>query len=119
MPHDTATGAETRLATYGTLAPGRVNHHQLSGLHGAWLEGTVRGHLSEAGWGAAQGFPGLTLDPAGPAVAVHIFVSPGLPAQWTRLDAFEGPGYRRVVTRAETPGGAVAVSIYEVIRPQS
>lgn len=23
-----------RLATYGTLAPGRVNHHQLAGLAG-------------------------------------------------------------------------------------
>jgi len=39
--------AEHRLATYGTLAPGRPNHHQLDGLTGRWLEGHVNGTLVE------------------------------------------------------------------------
>ena len=44
--------AHHRLATYGTLAPGRVNHHQLDGLEGQWLQGHVRGTLVASGWGA-------------------------------------------------------------------
>src|SRR5262245_8748957 len=58
-------GALRRLAVYGTLAPGRSNHDQLSALPGRWLDGHVLGALYEDGWGAALGYPGLTLDPAG------------------------------------------------------
>ena len=60
-----ADGALERLATYGTLAPGRPNHHQLDGLEGRWLKGHVNGMLVEAGWGASLGYPALVLDPAG------------------------------------------------------
>ena len=101
-----------RLATYGTLAPGRPNHHQLDGLEGTWVRGHVHGTLVEAGWGADLGYPALTLDPAGPAVEVHVFDSLDLPSHWSRLDAFEGPGYQRVVTTVRTPEGDVAASIY-------
>ena len=54
-----------RLATYGTLAPGRQNHGQLIDLPGRWLVGHVRGSLVDAGWGAKLGFPALILDPDG------------------------------------------------------
>ena len=104
--------ADYRLATYGTLAPGRPNHAQLAGLSGRWLTGQVRGMLVKAGWGAALGYPGLVLDADGPAVEVHVFESPELPSNWSRLDAFEGPGYRRVVTDVTTDEGAIAASIY-------
>ena len=110
----TKTGADTRLATYGTLAPGRVNHHQLATLQGIWRLGTVRGRLVEAGWGAELGYPGLILDPAGGAVEVHVFESPALPGHWPRLDAFEGSGYRRVVTRVATADGALEAWIYVI-----
>jgi gamma-glutamylcyclotransferase (GGCT)/AIG2-like uncharacterized protein YtfP len=104
--------AEMRLAVYGTLAPGRVNHHQLAGLNGDWRRGSVRGHLVEAGWGATLGFPALSLDPDGPVVDVLLFESPDLPAHWERLDAFEGDGYRRVVTMVRTDDGDVDACIY-------
>lgn len=71
---------DTRLATYGSLAPGRTNHGQLSMLDGRWLTGEVRGRLEESGWGAAIGFPGLVLDPGGPAIEVHLFESGDLAA---------------------------------------
>ncbi|MEO0493943.1 MAG: hypothetical protein AAF081_11055 [Actinomycetota bacterium] len=51
-------GVETRLAVYGTLGPGGPNEHRLAHLGGAWVAGTVRGHLRERGWGAAHGYPG-------------------------------------------------------------
>ena len=103
---------EHRLATYGTLGPGRPNHHQLSGLEGQWSSGCVRGDLLEEGWGAPQGFPGLVLNPAGEPLTVDIFSSDDLPDHWPRLDAFEGEGYRRVVTEVSTPDGVVDACIY-------
>lgn len=104
--------ADTRLATYGTLAPGRVNHHRLAGLKGQWRQGTVRGRLTDAGWGAALGYPGLVLDPSGLAVEVHLFESADLPDHWPHLDAFEGTGYRRVVTQVLTADGERDAWIY-------
>lgn len=108
------TSAETRLATYGTLAPGRANNHQLADLTGHWRKGIVRGQLVEAGWGAGLGYPGLILDPSGRVVEVHIFESVDLPDHWPRLDAFEGDGYRRVVTQARIEDSNLDVSIYVI-----
>ena len=106
--------ADTRLATYGTLAPGRVNNHQLADLKGTWRQGTVTGRLVEAGWGAELGYPGLILDPSAQPIEVHIFQSLDLPDHWPRLDAFEGAGYRRVITQVRTPDGDLDVSIYVI-----
>ena len=111
--------ADTRLATYGTLAPGRANHHQLAGLEGKWRQGTVKGRLADAGWGAALGYPGLVLDPLGPMVEVYLFESVELPEHWPRLDAFEGTGYRRVVTQVRTADGELDAWIYVIERDQS
>ena len=106
--------AETRLAVYGTLAPGRSNHHQLAGLEGRWRKGTVRGRLFESGWGAALGYPGLILDEQGEAVEVQLFESPDLPAHWQRLDEFEGVGYQRV-TAAVAVGEETAPAFIYVL----
>jgi gamma-glutamylcyclotransferase (GGCT)/AIG2-like uncharacterized protein YtfP len=105
-------GPESRLATYGTLAPGRQNHGQLSRLPGRWLEGQVRGALVEEGWGAELGYPALVLDPGGAQVEVFVFESEALVDQWQRLDAFEGPGYRRVAVDVATAEGLLPASIY-------
>jgi len=107
--------ADHRLVVYGTLAPGRANHDQLAGLDGRWREATVRGELFASGWGAALGYPGLVLDPDGATVEAQLFESKDLPAHWPRLDAFEGPGYRRVLTQAATDEGPVDAWIYELV----
>lgn len=101
-----------RLATYGTLAPGRSNAHMLAKIDGQWSVGTVRGHLVEKGWGAALGFPGIILDAAGPEVQVHVFASQDMPNHWARLDAFEGDGYRRVPVAVNAGDDQVTASIY-------
>lgn len=105
-------GSGSRLAVYGTLAPGRPNHRQLDGLVGRWIDGTVRGHLRHDGWGAELGYPGIVLDPDGPTVDVEVFESADLADHWARLDEFEGSGYRRTVTTVSTAGGDLAASIY-------
>ena len=71
--------------------------------------------LRRSGWGAAHGFPGLEWDPAGDPVPVRVFASPELPAHWERLDAFEGPDYRRIVVPVEgLPGGPRRCNIYVI-----
>jgi len=107
--------AANRLATYGTLAPGRVNYGQLQDLNGRWLQGTVTGRLVQAGWGATLGFPGLILDPAGEEVAVHLFESADLPDHWDRLDAFEGDAYRRILVPVRTRDGILDSFLYEIV----
>jgi len=112
---ETRYHAAIRLAVYGTLAPGQPNHHVISGLAGRWLEGTVRGTLHAAGWGASAGYPALRIDPNGAAVPVHLLVSDDLPANWRRLDDFEGPGYRRILVPVHADGGELmaVANLYE------
>jgi gamma-glutamylcyclotransferase (GGCT)/AIG2-like uncharacterized protein YtfP len=107
-------GPEHRLIVYGSLAPGKSNHAQMDGMAGTWTPGVVQGHFHDAGWGAGEGFPGLTPDPAGPAVEVLVFASDDLPAHWARLDAFEGEDYRRVVVEVEIGGAILPANIYAV-----
>lgn len=115
--HSVAAGAEMRLATYGTLAPGRQNHGQLSDLYGRWLVGHVRGSLVEAGWGAKLGYPALIPDPTGSPIEVFVFESQALTHHWRRLDAFEGPGYRRIAVDVTTAEGVLPASIYVLADP--
>lgn len=113
---DTATGAfdaRHRLAVYGTLAPGRPNEHVMAGIDGTWTPATVRGTRIDVGWGAAMGYPGITLDDGGD-VDCLLFESADLPAHWEMLDEFEGEGYRRVVTEVFIDGEARAAHIYEL-----
>lgn len=114
-----SAGADTRLAVYGSLAPGRPNEAQLSELQGTWTPGIVTGALKDDGWGAAIGYPGIILDPRGPEVEVQVFESAELPEHWQRLDKFEGPGYRRVVTTVRTAVGEVESQIYVVATSDS
>lgn len=104
--------AEHRLATYGTLAPGRPNHHQLLGLNGHWLTGTIRGRLVSEGWGASMGYPAIVLAEDAPPVEVQIFESVDLPRHWPRLDDFEGVEYQRATALAQSPAGELLVSVY-------
>jgi gamma-glutamylcyclotransferase (GGCT)/AIG2-like uncharacterized protein YtfP len=87
----------TRLAVYGSLAPGKQNHDLLARYGGTWTRGRVRGDLVNAGWGATGGFPALVPRDDGPWVPVHVLESPLLDDGWPELDAFEGDEYRRVL----------------------
>jgi len=106
------SGIDTRLAVYGTLAPGKPNHHQLDGLGGDWGDGIVRGRLINKGWAAEGGYPALILDPVAQDIDVQVFSSRDLPAHWARLDAFEGEDYRRVAVDVAIGAASVAAWIY-------
>lgn len=108
-----AAGAERRLdelfatrhtlAVYGTLAPGRSNHHVVAPLGGEWTDGVVEGDLVPEGWGATLGFPACRPRSGGPAVPVKVLATPALEAAWPALDRFESPGYRRILVPVLTP----------------
>jgi gamma-glutamylcyclotransferase (GGCT)/AIG2-like uncharacterized protein YtfP len=85
------------LAVYGTLAPGRPNHHVLAPLGGEWTDGLIEGDLLPLGWGADLGFPGFRPRVGGDAVAVQVLSAPSLATAWPTLDRFEGPGYERIL----------------------
>ncbi len=109
-----ARDADTRLAVYGTLAPGRSNHHQLAGLQGRWFDGSVRGRLAAAEWGEWVGYTGILVGDADEAdvVAVLVFESDDLPEHWSRLDLFEGPAFRRTPVEVDTVDGVVIAFVY-------
>lgn len=73
----------------------------------------MRGEFAETGWGTTFGFPALLLDPAGPFVDVYVFESLELPDHWARLDEFEGPEYRRVITDVLVGEAELAANIYQ------
>lgn len=106
--------ADTRLASYGTLAPGRENHAQVEQLSGHWVEGIVRGRATTNTKGRWVGYPGFVLDPDGEDISVFILQSDDLPGHWHHLDAFEGEAYQRVTVTAQTANGPLDVSIYEL-----
>ena len=104
----------TRLAVYGTLVPGRANHHVIAPLGGEWQQGYVEGDLHPTGWGASLGYPALRLRPGGPRVAVHVLTTSRLPDAWPMLDGFEGPGYLRALAPILDDGRLVTVAnVYE------
>jgi gamma-glutamylcyclotransferase (GGCT)/AIG2-like uncharacterized protein YtfP len=85
------------LAVYGTLAPGRPNHHVVAPLGGEWTDGLIEGDLLPAGWGAALGYPGFRPRDGGAAVAVRVLITPSLATAWPTLDRFEGSEYQRIL----------------------
>jgi len=101
-----------RLAVYGTLMPGEVNHHVVAPIRGTWIRGTVRGELHDTGWGTTYGFPALRWHPDAGAVNVQMLTSEHLPGAWETLDAFEGPGYRRIIVPVTTAHGVILANIY-------
>ncbi|MDH3734276.1 MAG: gamma-glutamylcyclotransferase [Gemmatimonadota bacterium] len=108
---------DQRLASYGSLRPGEVNHHQVGAIVGTWSPATVRGVFHASGGDPTRGFPGVEWRPEGAELPLQIFESLALPAHWDRLDAFEGPGYRRVLVTLDTDTEPKVANMYEILRP--
>jgi gamma-glutamylcyclotransferase (GGCT)/AIG2-like uncharacterized protein YtfP len=106
-----------RLASYGSLRPGEVNHHHVSDLVGRWHEAEVRGRYYRDGGEATRGFPGVIWQADGDPVRLLVFESPALRHHWPRLDDFEGPGYRRVLVPAVVADGLLVTNLYAIVEP--
>jgi len=101
------------LVVYGTLAPGRENHHLLSDLGGEWLEVTIRGEIGE--W---MGYPMFRWIPGGAPVAAWVLRSSLLPEHYGRLDDFETNAYARHLVTYDGPRGIGIANCY-VAAPSS
>ncbi|MDX1395192.1 MAG: gamma-glutamylcyclotransferase [Gemmatimonadota bacterium] len=108
---------DERLASYGSLRPGEANHHHVADLLGQWREARVAGKLYPDGVPATRGFPGMVWDPEASAVPLEVFESAALPGRWPALDAFEGPGYRRILVTVTLPEGLAVANMYELADP--
>ncbi|MEM7612586.1 MAG: gamma-glutamylcyclotransferase family protein [Pseudomonadota bacterium] len=109
-----------RLFVYGTLAPGRANHHILSGCAGTWESATLRGHLLDQGWGASMGYPGIVPSADGDVVEGYLLTSEYLPDHWNALDSFEGGAYARTSVQVQLAGGAtVPAFVYALAEADS
>lgn len=107
------TTRTSRLFIYGTLAPGRSNHHVVSEIEGIWQAATLHGDLVDGGWGAEMGCPAIVPRVDGPPVQGFVLSSSALDAHWSRLDAFEGDGYeRRAVKVLLASGEQVDAQVY-------
>ncbi|MEM7195112.1 MAG: gamma-glutamylcyclotransferase family protein [Pseudomonadota bacterium] len=105
------------LFTYGTLAPGKVNHHVLESIPGTWRPATLRGQLIQEGWGAELGSPGIVPDASREEVTGFLFSFDASPEHWIMLDEFEGDSYRRVQVDVEVEGaGTVLAYVYALNR---
>ena len=108
-----------RLVAYGTLQPGEPNFHVVEPLGGTWTQVRVRGHVGTSNWREYQGLPGFTPDDAADPFDVWLLETENLVDAWPDLDAFEGPGYRRIAVPmwdvAGTPLGDAW--IYEALNP--
>ena len=111
---------ERALAVYGTLAPGESNHHVVAAIDGRWIEAAIRGRRFTARWRDTPGYPAFEPDPVGPIVPAKILVADELAEHWGRLDAFEGPGYRRIEIDVFDPAGNDHLGrafVYETLAP--
>ena len=80
----------SRLAIYGTLAPGEPNHSLVKDIPATWLDGEIVGYLR-----TKNGLPTFDWRTDGSTVQVKVLNSESLTSNWKRLDQFEGNGYYR------------------------
>lgn len=102
------------LAVYGTLCPGASNAAVLADVAGTWHRGGLRATRFDDGW---RGYPGVVLG-GNEEIVVDVLEAHDLLVHLDRLDAFEGPGYRRVTAAVRLDDGrSVDAWVYELAAP--
>lgn len=109
---------ENKLIIYGTLAPGKPNHHKMTHIKGEWKPAILKGgKLETKGWGADLGFNGFIPAPENEQTDIPCYVlfSDELNQNWAALDEFEGEGYKRILAIYDLENGKNGVGyVYAV-----
>ena len=102
---------EKILIIYGTLAPGRQNHHIIEHVKGVWKEGIIRGKLESSGWGAHLGYKAFRHGESElqEIIKAFVFFSDELLDNWKMRDEFEGDEYKRILAKYELDNGETGV----------
>jgi gamma-glutamylcyclotransferase (GGCT)/AIG2-like uncharacterized protein YtfP len=99
-----------RLVVYGTLAPGRANHHIVEHIVGTWRDNVyVEGELVATGWAIQYGYPMIRWKPGASRIPSYLLISEMLPSCWADLDHFEGLEYCRILVPVFDEQGFTAV----------
>lgn len=108
--HEIFERPDCRLAVYGTLAPGGVNHSLLDGCPGIWMDARICGRIAER-----SGLPYFFWDIHGDPIEIKILESEKLVKQkWKELDRLEGDAYQRIWAIASTQNGIpIVVNVYQ------
>ena len=96
-----------RLASYGTLSPGEVNHCIVGGIPGKWKDCLLLGQIREE-----EGLKIYKWDTYGDEIAAKILSSPDLPKRWGEIDRFEGARYGRGLTLACVDDQWIVANVY-------
>jgi gamma-glutamylcyclotransferase (GGCT)/AIG2-like uncharacterized protein YtfP len=96
---------------YGTLGPGRPNHHKIEHIKGTWKKAIIKGKLEARGWGADLGYYGYVKVPPGEEDEIEAFIlfSDVLRLHWKLLDDFEGDEYERILAEFKLENGETGV----------
>jgi gamma-glutamylcyclotransferase (GGCT)/AIG2-like uncharacterized protein YtfP len=97
---------------YGTLGPGRPNHHKIEHIKGRWSKATIKGKLEAKGWGADLGYYGYVKASFGEEqqeISAFILFSDELTLNWKFIDDFEGDEYERILTEFILENGETGV----------
>jgi len=97
----------TKLAAYGTLRPGEVNHNIVADIDGIWRDGTITGEVSQV-----RDYPSFVWKVSGPEVPVKVLFSNSLHEEYPRIDRFEGEFYERVLVPVTIDGFVHVCYVY-------
>lgn len=101
-----------KLVAYGTLQPSEVNHSVLEPLTvQEWTKIHIEGKFAER----QDGLRSFKWRESSARQTAMLLKSPQLPSFWTRLDEFEGAGYKRILVTALVGGEASVAMTYQDI----
>lgn len=97
-----------KLAVYGTLKPGGVNHSIIKDIGGEWLDCSVKGEIT-----TFEDLPVFIWD-RGKETNMKLLISNNLSENFERLDNFEGLRYKRILIPVQTHSGVFISNIYSL-----
>lgn len=101
-----------KLVAYGTLQPSKVNHSVLEPLTvKEWTKVQIEGKFTER----QDGLRSFKWRESSTRQTAMLLKSPQLPSFWTRLDEFEGAGYKRILVTALAGEEASVAMTYQDI----
>tara|TARA_Y100000591_G_C21786863_1_gene674296 strand:+ start:37 stop:375 length:339 start_codon:yes stop_codon:yes gene_type:complete len=103
------------LFVYGSLQKGKQHENILENINGLWKKAYVVGYLFNISKGPDYGYPAIKIDKKGLKIHGMVFQSKDLKKKISKIDAFEGKNYKRVISKIYLENGLVIDAyLYEI-----